>query len=213
MIRAWLDGLGPRDRRALALGLLVLVPGLVWIAGVRPYRAVVAGLEDRIAAERELLQRERSLLASETEVRSALRKAEKEAGSAGRRLATAPNEALAEAEVTDALEVMGVECRVLLTEIRSVAMQEAEEAPTGVSTFRLAVEGESDMAGVLAFVQEVETSALLLRVVGMTLDPVTEEAGEGSTERPTGVVEFTLVVEGYARTTAAAPSTTSEEAT
>lgn len=213
MIRAWLERLGTRDRRALAAGLLVLVPGLVWIAGVRPYRAVVDELRGRIEAERELLQRERSLLASEEEIGIALAKARKEAGSAGRRLATAPNDALAEAEVTDALEVMGVECRVLLTEIRSVAMQESDDGPTGVSTFRLAVEGESDMAGVLAFVREVETSALLLRVVGLTLDPVTEESGEGSEERPTGVVEFVLVVEGYARATAEQPSTTSEEAT
>jgi len=41
---------------ALLIGALILVPGLVWMLGVRPWRASVAELEDRIAAEQDLLR-------------------------------------------------------------------------------------------------------------------------------------------------------------
>lgn len=54
--------LAVRDRRALLLGALVVVPALAWSFVVRPWRDEVVRLEDRLDAQRALLERERALL-------------------------------------------------------------------------------------------------------------------------------------------------------
>lgn len=196
-----------RDRRALVLGALILVPGLIWILGVRPYRASVAGLQDRIAAEQDLLQRERSLLESGPQLRASLAAATEEAGSAGRRLVVASNQPLAETAVAEALEDAALESRVLLLELRTVSFRPEVSPPGGTTAFRLAVSGEGDFEGLLAFLRRIETHPLLLRIAGVTVDPVPADDGEGTS----GVVEFGMVIEGFAQLPEAEDSDDSEE--
>jgi hypothetical protein len=57
------------------------------------------------------------------------------------------------------------------------------------------VRGESDLEGVLTFLQRVENSPLLLRVAELSIEPQT--AGKGEDRNPTGVVQFTMIVEAY----------------
>jgi len=192
---AGLSGLNSRDRRAVLLGAILLIPGLVWMLGVRPWRASVLQLEDQIEAERDLLEREQGLLAAGEELKAALAEATREAESAGRRLVVASNQALAEATVAEALEDAALESRVLLLELRTVSFRAEIEPPPGVEAFRLAVSGEGDFEGFLAYVRRLETHPLLLRISGVTLDPVPEDEDDG----PSGVVEFGMVIEGYAR--------------
>lgn len=201
------DRMPTRDRRALLVGALVLFPGLVWMLGVRPYRASLTELRDRIVQEQDLLERERALLSSGEELVGALRSASEEARSAGRRLVVASNQALAETQVAEALEDAAVESRVLLLELRTVSFRPEAEPPPGTTAFRLSVSGEGDFEGFLAFLRRVETHPLLLRVAGVTLDPVVEEEDEGIS----GVVEFGLVIEGFARLPEDAESAQSEE--
>ncbi len=62
-----LNGLTPRDRRAILVGLGILLPAVAYVLGVRPYRAALEGVRDRVAAERELLTRELALLADRSD--------------------------------------------------------------------------------------------------------------------------------------------------
>lgn len=205
-ISNWLDGLPARDRRALMLGLLILGPVLGWMAIVRPYRAALNEAVELAASEAGLLARERALLASAAPLQEALVLAKDEAARAEYRLVTASNTALAERELTERLESVAYISRVLLEDIRSVAIGRDETPPPGLRPVRLEVRGESDMQGVLGFLRDLETSSLLLRVAGMSLQPEMQRPpsrgrndDDRGPPRPTGVVEFVMIVEAYAQ--------------
>ncbi|MGW8268401.1 MAG: hypothetical protein ACWGSQ_18685 [Longimicrobiales bacterium] len=200
-----LGGLSPRDRRAVLLGLVAIVPAMAYVLGVRPYRQALAEVHDRAAAEQELLDREMALLGSATSLPEAIRRAEEAAVQAERRMLQAPSTVLAEGELTDFLERSAVRNRVLLEEIRGGELPRGEEPPPGLGIIRLHLRGESDLQGVLSFLNEIETSQLLLRVRGLALEPEVarpEASGEGESPReavPTGVVTFQLILDGFAR--------------
>lgn len=201
------DRLSHRDRRALVAGLVLVVPALIWVVGVRPYRNALTNVQDQVAAERALLERERELVASAPTLRHGLEKARERADEAERRLVSAANTALAETELIDYLETVAQLSRVLMEEVRSVAPGRDEVAPEGLQPVRLAVRGESDLEGVLTFLETLETNPLLLRIAGLTIEPVMERPRGGDDDddgppppaRPTGVVEMAVVVEAYAR--------------
>jgi hypothetical protein len=207
--RLRLDRLAPRDRRAVLLGLAVLLPALLYGAAVRPWYHAVAELRDRSAAERALLERELALLAGAPMMPAVLERASDAATRAELRLVRAANVPLAEAELIQYLESVASISRVLLQELRGVepARGAAEPLP-GMRPIRLAVRGESDLEGVVTFLSRVEESPLLLRVAGLSIEPVTERApaeGRGNARgnpraapAPTGVIRFGLVIEGYA---------------
>lgn len=199
-------GLAPRDRRAILVGLCILLPALVYVLGVRPYRAALEEVQDRVAAERELLAREMALLADSLALPDQLRRAEAEAAVFEDRMVRAASGVLAEAEVSDFLEESAFRSRVLLEDIRGGELGRGEEPPPGLSVVRLHLRGESDLEGVLSFLDEIERSRLLLRVRGLALEPEVsrpeseEEENTGNTSPiPTGVVEFQLIVDGFAR--------------
>src|SRR5262249_62278116 len=54
--------MGARDRRAVMLGGLVLLPALLFIWGVRPYQAALSDARDQLATERATLARERAAI-------------------------------------------------------------------------------------------------------------------------------------------------------
>jgi hypothetical protein len=58
------------------------------------------------------------------------------------------------------------------------------------------VRGESDLEGVLTFLQRVESSPILLRIVELTIEPMYD--GDRDERVATGVVTFAMVVEAYA---------------
>jgi hypothetical protein len=60
-LNAW-TRLGARDRRAVILGVLTLLPALGFALVVQPYRRARAELRDRVAEQRGLLARELALV-------------------------------------------------------------------------------------------------------------------------------------------------------
>jgi len=199
------DGMATRDRRAILLGLGIVGLALTWMFGVRPYRAALAEVSDWVVAERGLLAREQALLASGDDFAEALRQAQVEAQRVEGRMLNAPSIVLAEGELTDFLEMAAFQSRVLLEEIRGGELARGEEPPPGLSVVRLHLSGESDLEGVLTFLDEIEKSQLLLRVRGMALEPEVsrpdgdEEGGGNRDPVPTGVVQFQLILDGFAR--------------
>lgn len=198
-----LRGLAPRDRRAIFLGLAVMLPMVIYLLGVRPYRAALASVHERVQAERELLTRELALLQSASDLPEAINDAEEAADRVEDRMLQAPSAVLAEGELTEFLEASAYRSRVLLEEIRSGELARGEEPPPGLSVIRLHLRGESDLQGVLTFLGEIERSHLLVRVRGLALEPEvarpeSDEENQGSREAvPTGVVTFQLILDGY----------------
>ena len=195
-----------RERRAILLGLGLLLPAAVWVLGVKPYWAALESVRDRVAVEKELLARELALLETAPILPEKIRRAEAEAGVFEDRLVRAASGVLAEGELTDFLEESAFRSRVLLEEIRGGELGRGEEPPPGLSVVRLHLRGESDLEGVLTFLGEIEKSKLLLRVRGLALEPeVSRPASDDESNNnnrepvPTGVVGFQLIVDGFAR--------------
>lgn len=200
-----LNGLSPRDRRAILIGLAILVPAALYVLGVKPYRSALEGARDRVSAERELLARELALLESSDSFPEAIQRAQEQADLFEDRLVRAASGELAEGELTDFLERSALRSRVLLEEIRSGELGRGEAAPAGLEVVRLHLRGESDLEGVLTFLDAIETSRLLLRVRGLALEPQVARSESGDEEdsqgapMPTGVIEFQLIIDGFAR--------------
>jgi len=206
-VRDRLDTLTARDRRALRLGLAVFVPVVAWLLVARPYLMAWTDARDRLSAERTLLSREEEVLASATALPIAVADAEFAANRATDRLLRAPNAPLAEARLTEWLEQMAGLSRVLLLRMSAESVDAEEMEPGSLQPIRLAVNGESDLQGVMTFLLRVEESPLLLSVRELLIEPVIErprsnrrrndEDEEPPSERITGVVRFTIVVEAY----------------
>lgn len=203
-----LDRVSPRDRRALRLGLLIAVPVLLWTAVVRPWRAALEDTRDLIEAERGLLVREEALIASTSTLPAAVYSAQQQAEHADGRLVRAANIALVEAAVTDVLETLAAQSRVLLEEMRGMQPDRRSTGPAGVQPIRLTVQGESDLDGVTRFLHGIEENRLLLRIAELSIDPVAADAqtgtgGPGRSNQPPppqqpGVVRFAMIVVAYA---------------
>lgn len=207
-----LGAMSDRDRRAIKLGALVLVPGLLYVAAVKPYFAALADTRDRVEAERRLLDRELALLQQKNSLPGELSTAKRNAQRAENRLVAAPNVTLAETELTELIEKIGGLSRVLLKEVRNVPTPRGYVDPEGVQTVRLAIRGESDLEGVLTYLQRIEQSPLLLRIHELSLEPAppprAEPAQRGRPPRrplnaDAGVLQFTIVVEGFTPATMA----------
>lgn len=203
---AFLDRLSPRDRRAILLGLAVLAPALLWAAVIRPYRAALADVKDRIAAERALLAREEALLANANVLPEVILDAAQGARRAEQRLVRAPSLALAETELTDHIERLAEASRVLLEDIRSIQPERTEQPPPGLGLIRIGINGESDLNGVAKFLQRIEQGQYLLNVRELQIEPVMERprptGSRGRREaprepQPTGVVQFSITLEAY----------------
>ena len=199
-----LERLAPGDRRAILLGLGVMVSAVVILFGVRPIYGALTDARERLAAERGVLAREIQLLESAAVLPKHIEEALRKTAAVDLRLLEAPSRILAEGQLTDLLESSAVLSRVLLREIESIAPARGTEPPPGTETLRLSVSGESDLEGVLTFLDTMESGLLLVRVTGLALEPVLarpETDGDSQAEPiPTGVVEFQLIIESYLKT-------------
>lgn len=201
-----LDRLSPRDRRALRIGLYIAVPVLLWAFVIRPYSSALAELRDQIEAERTLLAREEALLLSADALPAAIQNAAANAERVERRLVSAPNVALVEAEVIEHLEALASRNRVLLQELRGLQPDRRSGSPSVVRPVRLAVQGESDLDGITRFLIGMEESPLLLRIEELSIEPVLERPQSSSRDRssqpppaqPTGAVQVAMIVVAYA---------------
>src|SRR5262245_48954685 len=78
--------LSPRDRRALLVGCALAVAAILYAGVAKPYLRSVAAAKSTVTAHRELLERERSLLAESPSVKGELTTARAAATRIDRRL-------------------------------------------------------------------------------------------------------------------------------
>jgi len=199
-IRSRLDTLSPRDRRALVIGAIILMPALAWSGVVQPWLGALEDLKDRLAAEQNLLAREHGILREAPDLPALIEAARSETDRLETRLVRAENPAMAEAEVSSRLERLARVNRVLLQEIRSINGSPPGSAPDGIVPVYLRVSGESDFEGVLDFLRGVEQDQLLMKIDEVTLGPVST-GGNSEDERRNGVqsgaMRFTTIVVAF----------------
>lgn len=159
--------LGARDRRAVLLGAAVLAPALAWAFAVRPYLEAVAEAGDRLAVERRLLRGELELVAAAPEYPKAFDAGAERLLAAAPRLMGGDDEGAAAAALAGYLRRTAQAGGANLTRVEPAA---AAEAGAGVRALPVAVTGESDLEGLLTFLQMLESGPKLVHVRDLRLE-------------------------------------------
>lgn len=159
--------LGPRDRRAVLLGTAVLAPALAWAFAVRPYLGAVADAGDRLAVERRLLRGELELVAAAPAYPRAFEEGAQRLLAAAARLMGGDDEGAASAALAGYLRRMAQAGGANLTRVEPAA---AADAGTGVRALPVAVTGETDLEGLLTFLQLLESGPRLVHVQDLRVE-------------------------------------------
>jgi hypothetical protein len=190
-----------RDRRAVLLGGVFLLPWLVFIWGVRPYRNALTDARDQLATERATLARERAAIATAKKNPQLQHVADSAMRAMQPRLFEGKDDVMASAELASYLGEVAAQTRVWL--------QDASTRPSipgteGVRTLRVDIRAESDLLGTLMFLQALERGDKLVRVDRLDISR-TRNAEDQEIETLT----VSATVSGFAigeSTAAAAPS-------
>lgn len=150
-----------RDRRAVIVGAGVLVPALLFIWGVRPYRAALADARDQLATERATLARERAAIETARQNPQLQHVADSAMRAMRPRLFEGKDDVMASAELASYLGEVASDARVWL---QDASTRPSLPATDGVRTLRVEIRGESDLLGTLMFLQALERGGKLVRV-------------------------------------------------
>jgi type II secretory pathway component PulM len=178
-----------RDRRALIVGLCVLLPAVAW----RPYQAALTDTREKLVTQRDLLARELALLEDLERYPASYRSADSALKRIAPRLFDEPDDVLATARMTSYVAGQALTSRVLL--------QEAEPRPArrtkdGIRALQVEIRAEGDTEGLLRFLQALERGNRMVTVEELSITR-TERAVERG--RPAvAVLSFTATLNGYA---------------
>jgi hypothetical protein len=150
-----------RDRRAVLLGAVFLLPWLVFIWGVRPYRNALNDARDQLATERATLARERAAIATAKKNPQLQHVADSAMRAMRPRLFEGKDDVMASAELASYLGEVAGETRVWL---QDAATRPSPPGVDGVRTLRVDIRAESDLLGTLMFLQALERGDKLVRV-------------------------------------------------
>ncbi len=153
--------LSPRDRRALTIGALVLLPSLFAIWGVKPLLATLSESRDLLSAERAALSRERAAVNAAQRNPGMQQLADSLMRAMSPRLFAGRDDVMATAELVSHLGAVAAAHDVWL---QNATTRPAEVGDAGVRTLHVALRAESDLEGVLRFLQALELGEKLLRV-------------------------------------------------
>lgn len=153
--------MSPKDRRAIALGALLVLPALLFIYGVRPYRASLATTRDELDIARLALSREKAAVMTTRANPDAQRSADSALMMVAPRLFEGRDDAIASAQLAAYLGSIARKSRVLMEDANT---RPSSTSPEGIRTLRVEVRGESDIQGVTTFIHNLEAGNKLVRV-------------------------------------------------
>jgi len=153
--------LSARERRTVSIGGAILIASLGFLYGVRPYRAALENARDQLATERATLDRERAVVASAKQNPRLHNVADSTMRAMRPRLFEAKDDVMASAELASYLGDVARRARVWL---QDAGTRPAAPAADGVRTLRVEIRGESDILGVLMFLQALERGEKLVRI-------------------------------------------------
>ena len=191
--------LSPRDRRALRLAAIVLVPSLGWVYGLRPYLESLGAMRDQVVIESATLARERALIADRVRHPEKQRDIEKTAQSTAPRLFEGRDAVIASAELASYVTETAERTRVNL---QQAATRPMVTTTPGVRMLRIEIRGESDLEGILNFLNALETGHKLVRFDKLD---ISRAPGRSTEEDGFETLTFAATVSGFAVDDAALP--------
>ncbi|HEY4306930.1 MAG TPA: type II secretion system protein GspM [Gemmatimonadaceae bacterium] len=150
-----------RDRRAVAVGGLVLLPFALFLGAVRPFQAALSDARDQLEMERGTLARERAALAAATQNPQMQHVADSVMRSMRPRLFEGKDDVMASSELAGYLGDIAERSRVWL---QDAGTRPAAPAVDGIRTLHVEIRAESDINGALLFLQNLENGEKLVRV-------------------------------------------------
>jgi len=183
--------LSVRDRRALSLGALVLLPSFFFIWGVKPFLATISESRDFLSVERAALSRERAAVGAAQRNPGMQQLADSLMRAMSPRLFAGRDDVMATAELVSHLGAVAAEHNVWL---QNATTRPAEVGDAGVRTLHVALRAESDIEGVLRFLQALEQGEKLLRVERLDISVAAGSFVEDGVEP----VSISALIMGYA---------------
>ena len=181
-------------------GAAILLPFLLYIWGVRPYLSSLGEQRDQLLLQQTALARERALLAAADRGPIARHAADSLLASAGSRLFEGGDEAVAGGLLTSYLAGVARRSNVLMME---AAGRRVSTTPNGVRVIEVEIRAESDFAGIVDFLQALETGPKVVRMEQVNLTPGGDASGTGGVVRLRATVLGFGLVEGAAAVRAA----------
>jgi len=182
----------PRDRRAVALGLAVVLAALggVWV--VRPYVAALGELRQEIGRERELLAREQALLREAPALDGRLVTLNSALARTGGRLFPGADELAATAALASYVGDVARRQRVWF--------QQGETRPPvglagGLVAIEVGVRAAGDLEGILGLLSELEAGPRLVQVTRLGIE---RTAGPIGPEPDRETLAIGMVIRGVA---------------
>jgi hypothetical protein len=153
--------MSPKDRRAIILGAVLVLPALIFIYGVRPYRASLETTRDELETARLALSREKAAVAAADTNPAGLRTADSALTMVEPRLFEGRDDAIASAQLAAYLGTVARRSRVLMQDANT---RPSISSPEGIRTLKVEVRAESDIQGVATFLHNLESGSKLVRV-------------------------------------------------
>ena len=182
-----------RDRRALVLGAALAVPVLIIVGVVRPYRAALAEARADLVAERSLLADEQALLAASERYPLAYRSADSALLRTTPRLFTDPDDVLATAQLESYIATHALTSRAL---VQNSEQEPARLLAEGIRMLEISVQLESDLEGLMRFLDALERGAKLVLVDDVVITRGEQSQGRGRDPMP--VLRMQATIRGFA---------------
>jgi type II secretion system (T2SS) protein M len=184
--------LSPKDRRALALGVIILGTALGVRLGPIPYLHALSEAQERVERERDLLRREQRVLAEVKAYPKLIPRAEDALLHEAPRLFAGPDLATASASLVNYVSTRAVRHRVF---VQQSASRTPESAAAGVARLQVDLRAVGDLEGVLALLQDLESGSKLIDVEHLS---VAQAERVGSESRDEEVLGVSATMSGYA---------------
>lgn len=184
--------LSARDRKAVTLGSLVLVPALGFSLVVRPFLRARRELREQVREQRELLSREVDLVASAHALPAALDAAARALASQQGRLLPGHDALSASAAL---VSLIGDEARRQGVLLEAIESKPPEPVAGGLVAVPIEVHGRGDLEGLLRWLEALETGPRLLRVQQLSAARLDAGVPRGSGDVETLIL--TAAVRGY----------------
>ena len=182
--------LSARERRTVIGGATVVGAGLLFVWGVRPYRAALSEAREALTIETAALARERAAVASAQQNPRLMQATDSAMRALRPRLFEGKDNVMASADLASYLGDVARRTRVWM---QDAATRPATAGPDGTRALRVEIRGESDLLGALMFLQALERGDKLVRIDRLDL-----VRSERSRDTDAEAIAITATISGFA---------------
>lgn len=185
-----------RERKVVLWGALLVVPALFYLYGIKPFRASLTDKREQLAFEQAALVREEGAIAAAKRNPALQSVADSLMKQTVSRLFSGADDVMTSAELGSYLGEVAGQNHVLLTTATTGVVAKLK---SNVRTLNEDIRGESDLQGLLEFLQALERGPKLVRVSRLDISRPTRDADDIET------ILFSATVSAYALAQDASP--------